>query len=285
MPIRLRDISRRSDAEIAVHYREADAILYALSVGLGRDPVDGRQLRFVTSGSEPLQALPTMCATLIPDLFPADIGWNFSQVVHSEQRLQIFRPLPPSEEVTVTKRIAGVVDLGARAGAVVIVEAEGRRQSDDTALFTASSSLLARADGGFGGPRDGLPRPHRVPRREPDFSCELETRPDQALLYRLNGDWNPLHVDPAAALAAGFQRPILHGLCTFGVACHAILQTICEYDATLIRQFDGRFSAPVYPGDTVTTDMWQDGTEISFQCRVREDDRVVLRNGLCRLAA
>jgi len=143
---------------------------------------------------------------------------------------------------------------------------------------------VARGDGGFGGPRGkGIP-PHRAPRREPDLSCDITTRKDQALLYRLTGDLNPLHADPARARAVGFDRPILHGLCTFGIACKAVLQTICDYDYTLIREFDARFSAPVMPGDTITTDMWQDGNVVSFTCSVKNRDAIVLRNGKCTLA-
>ena len=115
------------------------------------------------------------------------------------------------------------------------------------------------------------------------MSCDIETRSDQALFYRLTGDRNPLHADPQAARAVGFDRPILHGLCTFGVACNAILQTICDYDHTLIEGFEARFSAPVMPGDTITTDMWQDGNIVSFQCKARERGGVVLRNGKCTL--
>jgi acyl dehydratase len=145
-------------------------------------------------------------------------------------------------------------------------------------------SIVARGDGGFGGPKGkGIP-PHRPPRREPDLSCDITTRRNQALLYRLTGDRNPLHADPAAARAVGFERPILHGLCTFGVACKAVLQTICDYDYTLVHEFDARFSAPVLPGDTITTDMWQEGNVVSFACSVKERGVVVLRNGKCTLA-
>jgi len=113
----------------------------------------------------------------------------------------------------------------------------------------------------------------------------LETRPDQALLYRLNGDRNPLHADPGLAKSVGFPVPILHGLCTYGTACRAIVTTICNYDHTMIRGFDLRFSAPVYPGETIITDMWRDGDIVSFQCRLKERDLVVVKNGKCTLAS
>ena len=165
-----------------------------------------------------------------------------------------------------------------------MLEAEGRLASDDTVLFTLGCTIMARGDGGFGGPAGKGPLPHRAPKREPDLSCDIQTRQDQGLLYRLTGDRNPLHADPAAAAAVGFERPILHGLCTFGVACHAVLKTICDYDYTLIENFDARFSAPVLPGDTITTDMWQDGNIVSFRCTVKERDSIVLRNGKCTLS-
>ena len=117
----------------------------------------------------------------------------------------------------------------------------------------------------------------------PDTSCILETRTDQALLYRLSGDRNPLHADPGLAQKVGFPVPILHGLCTYGTACRALLTTICDYDHTMIRGFDVRFSAPVYPGETIITDMWRDGNIVSFECRLKERDVVVIRNGKCTL--
>jgi acyl dehydratase len=123
-----------------------------------------------------------------------------------------------------------------------------------------------------------------MPKRGPDLSCDLPTRPNQALLFRLSGDRNPLHADPDTAKAAGFDAPIMHGRCTSGIACHAILKTICDYDFTLITGFDVRYSAPVYPGDIITTDMWQDRNVVSFRCRVKERDVVVINNGKCTLA-
>ena len=204
-------------------------------------------------------------------------------MLHAEQRLTLHRPLPPAAELRISKRVLDVFDRGPSRGAMILLEAEARLAKDETALFTAGSTVIARGDGGFGGPSGKGPAAHRVPRRSPDLSCDLATRSDQALLFRLNGDRNPLHADPATARKAGFPRPILHGLCTYGVACHAILQTICDYDPTLIASLDARFSAPVLPGDTIRTDMWQDGDIVSFQCRAVERDSLVIRNGKCAL--
>jgi acyl dehydratase len=198
--------------------------------------------------------------------------------------LQLHRPLPAAAEILVNKRVVEVFDRGPKRGAMILFEADGRLAKDDTALFTVGSTVIARGDGGFGGQPGKGPTPHRAPRREPDLSCDSPTRKDQALLFRLNGDRNPLHADPATAAAAGFPVPILHGLCTYGIACHAILKTICDYDYTLIAGFDVRFSAPVLPGDTIQTDMWQDGNIVSFRCTAKERDVIVLRNGKCTLA-
>jgi acyl dehydratase len=249
------------ETDLRFSYTDADSMLYALSVGMGQDPVDMRELPYVYEQGASLKTVPTLATVLVPEMFPVGLGWDYNQILHSEQRLRLYPKL----------------------GALILLEAEGRLASDDTVIFTMGCTIVARGDGGFGGPRGkGIP-PHRAPRREPDLSCDITTRPDQALLYRLTGDRNPLHADPARARAVGFDRPILHGLCTFGVACKAVLQTICDYDYTLIEEFDARFSAPVLPGDTITTDMWQDGNIVSFSCSVKERDAIVLRNGKCTL--
>ncbi len=274
-----------SYTDIEYSYTDRETMLYALSIGLGRDPLDEKELSYVYEQRGPLKTLPTMASVLVQDLFGPDLGWDYGQVLHVEQRMSLYRPLPASADLLINKRVAAVYDLGPRRGASVLFEAEGRLAADDTALFTIGSSVLARGDGGFGGPRGSGPAPHRPPRREPDLVCDLATRADQPLWYRLNDDRNPLHADPAAAAAVGFDRPILHGLCTYGIACHAVLKTICDYDYTLIEGFDSRFSAPVLPGDTIRTDMWQDGNVVSFQCRAVERDVLVLRNGKCTIRA
>ena len=283
MPLEYDKLLSTVELDLPFAYTDADAMLYALAIGMGRDPVDTRELPYVYEQGEPLRTVPTLATVLVPDMFPKGLGWDYSQILHSEQRLTLYRPLPPAAELKINKRVVDAFDRGPKLGALVLLEAEGRLASDDTVLFTMGCTIVARGDGDFGGPRGkGIP-PHRVPRREPDLSCDIGTRSNQALLYRLTGDRNPLHADPARARVVGYDRPILHGLCTFGVACKAILQTICDYDYTLIEQFDARFSAPVMPGDTITTDMWQDGNVVSFSCTVKERDELVLRNGKCTL--
>ena len=279
------DLMATSVVDLPYSYGDRDSMLYAISVGMGRDPVDAEELPYVFEQGAPQRTVPSMGAVLVPDMSPPDLGWDFSQVLHIEQRLKLYRPLPAAADLLINKHVAAAYDLGPKHGALVLFEAEARLAQDDTALFRIGNTIMARADGGFGGPRGKGPQPHRPPRREPDLSCDLDTRSDQALLYRLNGDRNPLHADPSLAKRVGYPVPILHGLCTYGVACHAILKTICAYDYTLISGFDARFSAPVLPGDTITTDMWQDGNTVSFQCSVKARDTVVLKNGKCTLAA
>jgi acyl dehydratase len=271
--------------DLPLSYGDIEPMLYAQSIGFGRDPMDRKELPYVYEQGGLLLTVPTLASAIVPDMFPPDLGWDYGQVLHVEQRLHLYRPLPPAADLLIDKRVVEVFDLGPQRGALFIFEVEGRLSRDDTMLFSLGCSVLARGDGGFGGRAGSGPKPHRVPRRDPEFSCDSVTRRDQALLFRLNGDRNPLHADPATAARAGFAVPILHGLCTYGIACRAILRTICNYDHTLIETFDARFSAPVLPGDTITTDMWQDGNIVSFQCRVKERDCVVLKNGKCTLAS
>ena len=274
-----------SVSDLQLSYGDAETMLYAQSVGFGRDPVDMKELPFVYEQGQPLRTVPSMASVLVPDMFPPDLGWDFAHVLHAEQRLSLHRPLPPAADLLVSKRIVDVFDRGPKHGAVILFEADGRLAKDDTAMFSLGMTVIARGDGGFGGRPGAGPPPHRAPRRDPDLSCDSSTRIDQSLLFRLNGDRNPLHADPRVAESAGFPVPILHGLCTYGIACRAILQTICDYDYTLINGFDARFSAPVIPGDTIRTNMWQDGNIVSFQCIALQRDAIVLRNGKCTLAA
>jgi len=284
MPLDYDQIMATNVVDLPLSYDDSEAILYALSVGMGRDPMDLKELPYVYEQGETFKTVPTLATVLVPDMFPPGLGWDFAQVLHSEQRLQLYRPLPPKADILINKRVSDVFDWGPRKGALFLFEAEGRQASDDTVLFTLGCTVMARGDGGFGGPTGKGPRPHRAPRRDPDLSCDIETRKDQALLFRLTGDRNPLHADPAEAAKAGFGVPILHGMCSYGIACRAILKTICDYDYMLIESFDCRFTSPVLPGDVITTDMWQDGNIVSFRCTVKDRDTIVLRNGKCVLA-
>ena len=283
MPIDYESLLAMSVTDEPCRYTDRESILYALATGFGADPLDPRTLPYVFEQPS-LRTVPTMASMLPPSTFLSDCGWDYGRVLHGEQHLELYRPLPAAAELLANRRVVSVSDLGPATGARIQVEAEVRLAKDDTVLFTLGTTLIARGDGGFGGPRTPGPIPHRRPHREPDLVCDLVTGPEQALLFRLLGDRNPLHADPALARRAGFERPILHGRCTYGIACHAILKTICDYDFTLISGIDARFSSPVYPGDVITTEMWQDGNVVSFRCLVKARNAVVVRNGRCTLA-
>ena len=270
--------------DVPVSYDEQDAILYALGVGFGRDPADRNELPYVVE-SLGLHTVPSMATVLPSDRIVVDSGLDLGQVLHWGESLELFRPLPPAARLLLNQRIAAVYDRGAEFGAEVDIETEIRRAGDDVVVGAVRTRLLARGDGGLGGPQAPSRERRPFPDREPDFVCDLETRPDQALLYRLSGDFNPLHADPRAARQAGFPKPILHGRCSYGFACHAILKTVCDYDFTLIRSLSARFTAVVYPGDTIRTEMWQDGNAVAFRCRTAAENAVVIDNGLCMLGA
>jgi acyl dehydratase len=230
--------------------------------------------------------VPTMASVLARVPLLRDCGFDYSKVLHGEQRLRLHQPLPAAGELVAAARVTAAYDKGAGKGAVIYTETEARAAADGAPMFTLGSTTFARGDGGFGGPAGSGPAPHALPDRAPDAVATLETRPDQALLYRLSGDRNPLHADPGLARRVGFRAPILHGLCTYGVACHAILRAVLVYDHARIAGFDVRFSAPVYPGEAIATDLWMDGKVVSFRCRVpARGDAVVISNGRCELRA
>lgn len=266
-----------------VSYTDRETLLYALSVGMGRDPLDALELPYVYEGHG-LKALPSM-ATVLMRIPVLESGLDLPGVLHGEQRLVLHQPLPPAGELLCDSRIAAVHDRGVEKGAIVLMEARGRRATDDAPLFTATSVLFARGDGGCGGPGGRPPRPHAMPERRPDGTLRLETRADQALLYRLNGDRNPLHADPAVAGRTGFAVPILHGLCSYGSACRGLLQAVAGYDHRRITGLDVRFTSPVFPGEALEMDYWLDGATVSFRCRIPARGVVALDNGRCSLAA
>jgi len=270
--------------DVPISYREQDAILYALGVGLGRELNNSRELAYVYERLGP-QTLPSYASMLIPDDLLRDSGCNVERMLHRSQSIELFRPLPGSGDFLLNQKVVQLFDMGASKGADIEVESEIRRLKDDTVVCVLGSRMILREDGGFGGPPPTARKRHKLPNRDADMICDLPTRQDQALLFRLSGDQNPLHVDPGVAKELGFDSPILHGRCTYGIACHAILKTVCDYDFTLLQSFDVRFSAPVYPGDLITTEIWQDREVVSFRCRVQARDAVVINNGRCVLNA
>ena len=268
--------------EVRQTYAPRDTILYALGVGLGTDPMDEDELRYVFEESDGFAALPTMAVVLgSPGFWARDpeSGIDWVRILHGEQKLELHAPIPVEATISARSRVIGVVDKGAGRGALILTERTLTDAGTGTPLATLTSTTFARGNGGYGGPSDEAPAPHRLPDRAPDAVTDLPTVARAALVYRLSGDWNPLHASPDVARAAGFEKPILHGLCTLGVAGHALLRSCCGYDARRLRSMQLRFSAPVYPGETIRTEIWQDGPEVSFRSRVVERDVVVLNNG------
>ncbi len=261
-------------------YDAKDCMLYALGVGLGHDPTNEDELAFVYEKN--LKVLPTMATVIGHSGSLASnpkTGINWVMVVNGEQGFTLNRPLKGQDVVVGRTRIVDVVDKGAGKGALLLTERKISDKATGELIGTVSQTVFCRGDGGFGGPPRKAPEPHPLPERAPDAICDFGTRPEMALIYRLSGDYNPLHAEPAFAKAAGFPRPILHGLGTFGVSGHALLKTMCGYDPARLVSFGCRFSAPVFPGETVRTEMWRDGDVVSFRARVVERDVIAINNG------
>ena len=261
-------------------YNVRDTMFYALSIGIGGEPQNQSQLKFVYE--DRLVALPTLPMILgWPGLWFSDpaTGIDASAVVNAAQALVVQAPVPVAGTIRSQTRIVNVFDRGAGRGALIHLERQIRDHTRDCLIATVRSSLLCRRDGGFGGP----PEPHgpitAIPDREPDHVVELPTLPQAHLLYRLNGDFHPLHVDPDAARSAGFSGPLLHGLATFGIAGYALLKTICHHQPERLRAIGMRFSAPFFPGETLAVELWRHGTEVSFRAWARERNVKVLDRG------
>jgi acyl dehydratase len=290
MPIDYDDMMQSGATGLAAQYDDRDVMLYALGVGMGRDPLDENELPFVYENNG-LKVVPTFASVINRGVAPPELqhmpqksSINFALVVDGERRITIHKTLPSKCDVIAEERYLDILDKGEGKGAVLIQERVVRESRSNEKLFTIVSSIFARGDGGFGGHSHGGPEVHPIPEREPDLVKQCDTRPDQAFLYALSGDRNPLHRDPAFAKMVGFPRPILHGLCSYGTACRAVLSTFAHYQPERIRQFDVRFSKPVFPGETLVVELWQDADVISYRASVKErPGTVVLNNGLCRL--
>lgn len=254
-----------------------DALLYALGVGAGTD-----ELPFVSENSIDVtqQVLPTQAVVLttIGGGLSALGEFNWAMLVHGEQGIRLHQPIPVEGKVSSQTEITGVYDKG--KGAVVVMETRAVDAASGEPMFDTTMSAFIRGEGGWGGER-GPSGPQNVPPdRAPDHSVTYQTRVDQALIYRLSGDRNPLHSDPQFAALAGFDRPILHGLCTFGFTGRALLHSLCDGDPARFKAMDGRFSSPVFPGESLTVNLWVDGAEAIFQT-TGDDGRVVLDAGKC----
>lgn len=289
MAIIYQQLKARAFPDVRQSYSARDAMLYALSLGLGRDPLDESLLSFVYEGRPGgLQVLPTFATVLgYPGfwLSEPDTGIAWRRVVHGEQSLEVHRPLPAAADLVGLNRIARIVDKGEGKGAIVAVERT--LQDPEGSLYaTLKQVMLCRGDGGYSRLHGGqasdpaadplLPAPQD---RLPDAACDQPTLPESALLYRLLADPNPLHADPAAARAAGFPRPILHGLATFGLAGVALIRVCADGNPSRLRSLSMRFAAPVYPGDTLRTEIWREHSCLRFQARVIERPGLVVSHG------
>lgn len=267
--------------EVRQSYGPRDCALYALSIGIGQDPLDRTDLRFVGAGTlVPFPTLPLVLGHPGFWLGNPDTGVDAVRIVHGEQGIAVHADLPIEGTVIGKTRVIGIVDKGEGRGTLLYSEKE-LRDADTGALYaTTRSTTFLRADGGFGGPAGPVKSAHSLPDTAPEIVHETATRPEQALWYRWNGDNNALHLDPDVATIAGFERPILHGLCSLGIAAHALVATLCDGDPGRLKELNARFTATVMPGETLRTEIWPDG---SFRVRAVERDVVVIGNGLARV--
>src|SRR6201987_6413302 len=260
-----------------------DALLYAVGVGAGLgDPL--QELEFTTENCEGTQqkVLPTF-GVLIAEARPGRTLGDFDRamLVHAEQAFELHRPLPVAGTVRTAATVTGIYDKG--SGALVVTENEAVDAATGEPLITSRSGIFIRGEGGFGGPR-GDSRPWTLPDRAPAYQVVRETRPEQALLYRLSGDRTPLHVDPKFAARGGFSQPILHGLCTYGFTGRALLHSLCGGDPARFRSMSARFSRPVLPGESLTVSVWrQDGSDTALFQTTKQDGTVVIDRGRMRV--
>ena len=260
-------------------YTFRDTILYALGLGFGEQPLAPSHLTFVYE--EGLKAMPSLCVVLAHPGFWAkrpEFGINWLKLLHGEQSFQVHSPLPVEGVVRGEYEIEAVDDKGDK-GAVLHQVKRLYNEANNDLLATVRSVLFLRADGGCGSfgatPAPATP----LPEGRPDTSIEIRTLPQQALIYRLSGDYNPIHADPVAAAKAGFERPILHGLCTMGVAARALIEAFAPAEPERVKSMFVRFSKPVFPGETIVTECFEREGKIRFRCRAKERDVVVLDRG------
>jgi acyl dehydratase len=264
-------------APVERSWSSTDCLLYALGVGAGSLDATDFELEFTTENSadRPQQVLPTFAAVMGgggPSRTTLG-SFDLAMLVHGEQAIELSGPIPPEGTVRTTSVVTGIYDKG--SGAVVVSESTSVDAHSGEPRFASTTSLFIRGEGGFGGERGPSTSAEPWPGREPDDVVTYAVRPDQALVYRLSGDRNPLHSDPVFAKRAGFDRPILHGLCTYGFTGRALLHAVCGSDPGRFRSMSGRFSRPTYPGDTLTVSMWNDGDGVRFRTDNQRGETVI----------
>src|SRR4051812_11535963 len=273
MPMNLESVGAVSTAA-RNSWTSKDALLYALGTGAGQVDPTGFELEFTTENSQNVtqRVLPTMPVVLAMGGGPGLPSWgdfDFRMLLHGEQGVTVHGPIPADGEVEAVTRIVGIYDKG--KAAIVRMESESKYKDSGEAAFTTRFAAFIRGEGGCGTKGDDITDPPKMPERAPDHETSYATRDDQALLYRLSGDRNPLHSDPTIAKFAGFDKPILHGLCTYGFTGRALLHTLCGSDVSKFGSMDARFSEPVMPGDTLTVQMWDCGSGAPIFQRVNQD--------------
>ena len=284
MPINPDALGARGEPRRA-SWTSDDALLYALGIGAGVDDPVGYELEFTTENTNGVEqkVFPTMVV-----LFGftsrggksamSQVGsYDPRMLVHGEQGIKLHRPIPTSGEVETVDEITGIYDKG--KGAVIATKVTGILVEDGQPLYEATSSVFIVGEGGWGGDRGSAEKVNVAPERDPDYSVTADTRPDQALLYRLCGDRNPLHSDKQFSDVGGFPKPILHGLCTYGFTGRMLLHTLCGSDPTRFTGMETRFTSPVLPGETLTVNVWDDGDGHAIFQTLGGDGRVVLNNG------
>jgi acyl dehydratase len=265
-------------------YSAKDTILYALGVGVGADPLNTKELPFVYEKG--LRIIPSQAAVIgYPGawLMDRELEIDFVKLLHGEQSIVFERPLEPAATVRAEYEVLGVDDKGSGKGAVISFEKRILDANSGAIICRVRSTYFLRGDGGCGSWKEPATVPSALPDRAPDRVIDVPTIPRQALIYRLNGDYNPIHIDPDMAAKAGFAKPILHGLCTFGIACFGLVQHLCGGDPARLAEIFVRFSRPVYPGDTIRVELFEEAGAWRFRARVLEREEVVLDRGLARI--
>jgi acyl dehydratase len=265
-------------------YSAKDTILYALGVGVGADPMNAKELPFVYEKG--LRIIPSQAAVIAyPGAWLTEpaLGIDYVKVLHGEQGIVFERPLEPTATVRGEYEVLSVDDKGPGKGAVISFEKRIVDAKSGAIICRVRSTYFLRGDGGCGSWKQPPTLPPALPDRAADRVVDVPTLPRQALIYRLCGDYNPVHIDPEVAGKAGFAKPILHGLCTFGIACFGLVQHLCAGDPARLAEIFARFSRPVYPGDTIRLELFEEGNSWRFRARTLERDEVVLERGLARL--
>lgn len=266
-------------------YKASETILYALGLGYGSDPTDEEQLAFVYEKG--LKAVPAMCNTIAHPGFWIDrpeLEIDWVKVLHAEQAFEIHSPIPVEGHMRGDYSILSIEDKGAEKGAIMKMQKRLYDRDNDQLCATVTQTLFLRGDGGQGGFGDPGPGLTPLPEGEPDMVMDIPTMPQIALIYRLSGDLNPIHASPSTARKAGFDRPILHGLCTMGLAARAVISKLCDGDPARLRSMEVRFSKPVFPGETIRVEFYTKGDTVRFRCRSVERDLVVLDRASAHIA-